>query len=200
MYFNKKNSLEINGFTIIEMLVTLSIVVIATGLVMLKYASFNSSVLLNNQAYAIGFDIRETQSISISVRGAGGEFRQEYGMYFDISTPNQYQLFQDIGDTKPVQYDDGEEIGDPVIIDPRYTIVDICGTTLTNPIVRHCYSEGDGYPANVSVAFARPDFEAVMYGDNMGQLSVAEITIAGDIDSTFSKTILVSNTGQITIQ
>lgn len=195
------------GFTLIELLVTLSIVLLATGLVMVRYVSFNSSVLLNNLAYQIAFDLRETQSLAVSVRGSNAEFREEYGMHFalnaDTGTTNQYLLFQDGNDSVlsggVIQYDEGEAIGNPVIIDPRFTIIDLCGTSLGG--ARTCYSESGSYPRMVTVAFARPDFDAVMYGENIGALSAVEIVLgSGSGDSDITRTVLVTSSGQITVQ
>jgi len=194
------------GFTIIELLVTLSIVVLATGLVMIRYVSFNSSVLLNSLAYQVAFDLRETQSLAISVRGSNAEFREEYGMYFDINTPNQYILFQDTNQTVTrhgyIAYDsdENEMIGSPIIIDPRFTIADICGTSLGG--ARSCLSQTGGqYPQFISVAFARPDFDAIMFGDGIGVLSSAEIIIGtGDDSSDITRTVFVGNGGQITVK
>jgi prepilin-type N-terminal cleavage/methylation domain-containing protein len=57
------------GFTLIELMVTITIVVLVTGIVLVQYSSFNSSVLLTSQAYQLAFDLREAQSLAISVRG-----------------------------------------------------------------------------------------------------------------------------------
>lgn len=188
-----------SGFTLIELMVTLGIVMLATGLVMVRYVSFNSSVLLNNMAYQIAFDLRETQSLAISVRGSGAEFREEYGMHFDLLTPSQYVLFQDTNQTARnggfIEYDEGEEVGTPIIIDPRFTITDICVTPLTSS--RRCSGDTGG-PAYVTVAFARPDFDAVMT-DGLSRLRSAEI-IVGSGDSDITRTVFVSENGQITVQ
>lgn len=194
-----------SGFTLIELMVTLGIVVMATGLVMIRYVSFNSTVLLNSLAYEVAFDLRETQSLAISVRGSDAEFREEYGLHFDLAKPNQYILFQDTNQTVNgngyIRYDEEENeiVGKPIFIDPRFTLIDFCATSLGG--ARTCYSEsGNEFPSFVTIAFARPDFDAIMYGDGIGPLSVAEIIIGSGDDSDITRTVMISNNGQITVQ
>ncbi len=196
------------GFTLIELMVTLGIVVLATGLVMLRYASFNSSVLLTSQAYEVAFDLRETQSLAVSVRGNQSVFRQEYGMHFDINSPNQYLLMQDSdGGSNDqnlksgalfIEYDENEALGEPIIVDPRFTIVDLCATSMGGG--RVCYSENN-YPSFITVAFARPDFDAILHGDGVGQLSEAEIMFApGDGQGEITRSVVINANGQIAVE
>lgn len=194
------------GFTLIELMVTLTIVILATGLVMIRYVSFNSTVLLNSLAYQVAFDFRETQSLAISVRGSNAEFREEYGMHFDVNTPNQYILFQDTNQSLNVNgfirydSDENEAVGDPIIIDPRFTVVDLCGTSMGG--ARNCLSDTGGeFPQFVTVAFARPDFDAIMYGDGIGPLSEAEFILGtDDAESDITRSVIVTRNGQITVQ
>ena len=195
------------GFTLIELMVTLAIVVLATGLVMIRYASFNSSVLLTSQAYEVAFDLRETQSLAVSVRGNQSVFRQEYGMHFDITSPNQYILMQDSNSGSNdqdlrsgatyIEYDEDEMVGNPIVIDPRFTMIDICATGMSGG--RVCYSE-ENYPSFITVAFARPDFDAIMHGDGIGQLSSAEIIFGpGDGQSEITRSVVINASGQISV-
>lgn len=194
------------GFSLVELMVTLSIVVLATGLVMIKYASFNSSVLLNSLAYQIAFDIREAQSLGISVRGSGGQFFEEYGMYFDISEPNQYKLFHDDEDTNasqnPVRYNDSpldEMVGEPIIIDPRFTITDICSTDRNGS--EACALEGGTNSDSVSISFARPDFNAVLWGEDMANpLRKVEIKVSPGSGATNERIIEVTAGGMISVK
>ncbi len=181
----------------VELLVTITIVVLVTGIVMIQYSSFNSSVLLTSQAYLTAFDIREAQSLAVSVRGQSNEYREEYGLYFDLATPGQYILFQDNdvnGDQSPVRYDEGEEIGIPYLLDPRFVILDIC--VVTNS-ARTCYSD-DNAMHFVVVSFKRPDFDAAFYTQGISNIQSVEIEI-GNETSPITKKVIVYATGQITI-
>ncbi len=204
-YLPKQATLR--GFTIIELMVTLGIVVLVTGLVMIRYSSFNSSVLLTSQAYLTGFDIREAQSLAVSVRGNSEEFREEYGMYFTLDTPNQYLLFQDddsLGETSPAHYDAGEAIGIPYRVDSRFEIVNICAT---NNSSRTCNSDDpettgevvDATLDDLTVTFQRPDFDAALYSPVKTGLLSGEIHF-GTADSEHIRKVLVYASGQIGVE
>lgn len=195
-----------SGFTVVELLVTMSIVVLVTGIVMIRYSSFNSSVLLTSQAYLTAFDIREAQSLAVSVRGRSSEFREEYGVYFSMATPNIYQIFQDNdanGDHNPVRYNPGEEIGAPYTIDPRFVIVNLCAS---NGASRTCYADDpesateviDPTLNNITISFQRPDFDAEIYSTARTGLRSAEI-VFGNPDSPIRKKVSVFSSGQLVV-
>lgn len=194
-----------SGFTLVELLVTLGIIVLVTGIVMVRYASFNSSVLLKSQAFITAFDLREAQSLAISVRGRSDQFYEEYGMYFDIDNPTIYRLFQDDdtnGIDDPIRYQSGEEIGVPRQLDPRFVIVDLCAT---NSVSRTCYTDTASMN-NVAVTFKRPDFDADFYAaddggsETVNNIQSVEVIFAPHTNSSVSRTVIVYATGQIDVQ
>lgn len=210
-FLYKKNKLFLaeRAFTIIELMVTITIVVLVTGVIMLQYSSFNSSVLLTSQAYLTAFDIREAQSLAIGVRGQGGQFREEYGLYFNMrgANPNQYLLFQDnvaFGAHDPARYQAGEQIGVPYLVDPRFSIVNICAT---NSSGRTCYVDdpataGETVNAtmfDIAITFKRPDFDADFY--NAGKANIQSVEIMfGTQGSAIVRTVNIEKTGQINVR
>jgi len=195
-----------SGFTVVELLVTLGIVVLVTGIVMINYASFNSSVLLTSQAYLTGFDLREAQSLAISVRGNASQFTEEYGMYFSMSTPDRYSLFQDNnanGDNSPARYNAGEAIGTPYKVDARFTITNLCAT---NSSSRTCYADDpattgeviDPALSDLAISFKRPDFDADIYSSAKSNIISAEIHF-GSAGVSHQKKVVVQSSGQINI-
>jgi prepilin-type N-terminal cleavage/methylation domain-containing protein len=185
------------GFTLIELMITITIVVLVTGLIMVQYSSFNNSVLLTDQAYLTAFDIREAQSLAVSVRGQGAQFREEYGLYFNKSagSNNKYILFQDRGTAVPAQYnynadpDLDEAVGIPYKVDPRFTITDICGTVGS---IETCNK------TSVSISFKRPNFDAVfaMPGLNPESVRIQFKPLNGAI----TRSVVVYKTGQVSVQ
>lgn len=169
------------GFSIVELLITISIVMLVTGLALSRYSSFNNSVLLQSQAFEIGFDIRQAQQSAINVQAVGGASRNGFGIYFDRSTPNQYVLFSDTNDNN--HYNSGTDGELSVFyVDTRFEIVDI--------------RVGSATPDEASVTFRRPNFDGLIYPSG-GDL---EIDIAASQDAATVRTITVSQTGQITVQ
>lgn len=192
-----------HGFSIFEVLITAAIIGIITGIIVVKYGSFNNIILLKSQAYEIALDIREAQLFAVSVRGESGTFREDYGLYFNLTAPDRYLLFQDSGTIEQVDeygsvksiayYDSGEEIGVPYFIDSRFELLSIC--------VNNCADSVD----DITVTFRRPDFDAQfasVSGDayGVGTINDARITIANVTDNSIVRTIIVSPTGQVDIE
>lgn len=209
--FEKKWKKSVSrGFTLVELMVTLSIVVLVTGVVMIQYSSFNSSVLLTSQAYVTAFDVREAQTLAVSVRGQGAQFREEYGLFFDITAenPNNYILFQDDnanGIDEPARYNVGEELGVRREIGIRFKLLNICAT---NSVSRTCYTDDPntvGEDINsafhdVAISFKRPDFDAAFYSSS-GKSNIQSIEIIiGTGDSPLTKNIVVYQTGQVSLK
>lgn len=84
------------GFTLLETMVSLSIVVLMTGLFLANYHSTNQKATLNAAADQLVTDIRLVQSYALGAKKnnnvvpAGG-----WGLYFNVSSPNQYIIFTD---------------------------------------------------------------------------------------------------------
>lgn len=196
-FFKQKNTQISSGFTVIELMVTITIVVLVTAVVLVQYSAFNSSVLLNSQAYKIAFDLREAQSLGLGSRGQGTEFREEYGLYFNKTSGNEnkYILFQDNGSAVPAGYAAAEALGSPNVIDPRFKISNICVSAGTAP---SCVA-GTSAVNSVSITFKRPDFNAQIFSSIAGVQTV-DIYITSVSDPTSSKIVHVSTSGQITVQ
>lgn len=187
-----------SGFTVVELMVTITIVVLVTGIVLVQYSSFNSSVLLTSQAYKTAFDLRETQSLAISSKGKNNTFREEYGLYFNLSASGQYILFQDSDDLIPARYEIGEEIGSPTIVDPRFQITQMCVSTSA---VNVC-GLGTQNVTTLAVSFERPDFDAAFYstGPTVANIQTALIYISSINDAAVSKIVRVSASGQMSVE
>ena len=181
------------GFSLIELMVTIGIVMLVTGLVMVRYSSFNSTVVLRSQAYELALDIREAQVFGVSVGGNSGSFRLAYGIYIDLQSPNTYLLFQDISGGTSKMYDIGEEVGERYTIDPRFSISSIC-TTVGG--IETCDT---AQSAHASIAFKRPDFDAVITTDSVANPDQITLIISTN-DGTASQRVVVYSSGQISVQ
>lgn len=180
------------GFSLIELMVTIAIVTLITGVVMVKYSSFNSVVLLKSQAYELGLDIRTAQVYGVNAKGAATSFRGAYGMYFETANPNQYILFKDANNNQ--RYDGGEEVGDTYVIDSRFSITGICSTP------GDCSAGAGVDVSQASIAFQRPDFDAYILTNIGVGVEQISITIASLSDSAFSREVVVYASGQISVQ
>ena len=85
------------AFTVVELLVSVGIFVFLTVLLVVKYGSFNQSVLLTNLAYDVAVTIRTAQAYGLSVKrvGTGDEsvnFQYAYGVHFDTTSAGNTTL------------------------------------------------------------------------------------------------------------
>lgn len=181
------------GFTLIEMLVTISIILMVTSAVLLKQTSFTSITLLKSQALELSLDIRSAQQYGVSALADRPDSTVAYGVYFDAQEPGQYQLFLDANQNS--LYDPGEELGVANILDDRFFLKEIC-------IQGDCSST-----RAASVAFQRPNFDAVIGNTNHsgadyrlhGRTKV-DIVLAPKVDTNMTRAVTVYQTGQISMQ
>jgi prepilin-type N-terminal cleavage/methylation domain-containing protein len=146
------------GFGLIELMVSISIMVLVSGIILSRQSGFNSAVVLRSQAYELAFAIREMQQGAVSVTnntdGGATSFRSVLGVYVTTDGPadrNQtYWLYED-GDSNFYYTGPSENIGNPRQIDRRFYVSDI-----RNDIFSVVGGE-------ISIVFERPNFDARFY-------------------------------------
>lgn len=183
---------RVGGFGLIELLVTISIVLLVTTIILSRHSAFNSVVLLRNQAYQIAFSVREVQQRAVSVAvSSDGELRSTYGIHFEKDSREFFTFRDDLPNN--YFYAATERFGPTNILDPRFVISDIKTFVGANEIDRD----------ELSVTFERPNFDAIYaVSDSGGKITVdrAEITISLVSDSTSQRIVEVTNTGQISVK
>lgn len=182
------------GFSLIELMVSIGIMVIVMAVIMVRQTSFNGAVLLRSEAYKVALNLRDVQLSAVSAVGNSGDFRELYGAHFTASSPANefYQIFKDADNDG--FYDSGEEFGAQGVLDSRF-------------IIREIRVDGVLYnsPQGLSVVFERPNFDAMFYGSG-GPVSATSVQIdvarkaatgngLGDL-----RTIEITSAGQIAVQ
>ena len=184
------------GFSLVELLVSISVITIVISVILIRQNTFNSAVLLRGQAYEVALQTREVQlnAVGVSTDG-GGEFRSVLGVYFNTDTAfnGQYTIFRD-ADLDGF-YDSGEEFGQQGILDPRFEIRELRSIG------------GDAISGNeLSVIFVRPNFDARFFDASGNELDtpMVEVDVARrDVTGTgvgVVRTIEITGTGQIAVQ
>lgn len=172
------------GFSILEVLITTAIIGIITGLVTLRYGSFNNLILLKNQAYQVAIELREAQTRALSAAGSEGGFRRPYGIHFSMSNPDRYILFLDSNPDNGL-YDSGEEL-ETRRLDSRFRLKRLCsGSSIS------CTSL-----TGLSITFRRPNFDAIMNAGTVANGIVEIETLTGDS----TRMVNVNAVGQITVE
>lgn len=186
------------GFSLIELMISISIMVMVISIVMVNQGAFNGAVLLRGQAYGAALTVREVQLKAVGAVGDTGTFRSVLGVHFDDSPARDgtYRIFRDSvsGANANYFYNPVEEFGQQSFLDRRFEIRDI------RPIGDTMQSTG-----GLSIVFERPNFDALFY-DSSGQVNASSVEIdfarrgstgteAGDV-----RTLEITATGQISVQ
>ncbi|MEK7646089.1 MAG: type II secretion system protein [Patescibacteria group bacterium] len=182
------------GFTLVELIVSISIFAIMTALVVAKYGTFNQSVLLTNLAYDMALTIRTAQTYGVSVKQEGGAFTNAYGIFVsnDTSINSQVIFFSDSDLGSEGFYASGaDQLVNTYALKRGAIIKDICTDTAG------C-GEGEAH-----ITFKRPDPDAIICvasfcaggGTEPGYV---RLIIAGTDGST--RSVLVRKNGQISVE
>ncbi|MFH1036583.1 MAG: prepilin-type N-terminal cleavage/methylation domain-containing protein [Patescibacteria group bacterium] len=175
---NHKFKKEAAGFTLVEILVVMSIIVTLSVIVLPSYRDGDRQFALQRSANKLAQDIRRIEEMAISSVETGGEVPLGgYGVYFDISNPNQYILFADFdGDHVYDEYG-GEPIGNPVNFEANVKIDSLLPTS----------------PLNIT--FTSPD--PTISINNDPAIIISTITIGNGSDS---ENIIVNKAGLIYVE
>jgi len=154
--FFKKIYKSNKGYTIIEMLVSISIIAVISGVFFMNYKTADKQFLLDQGVQQLASDLRQAQNYALGQKEfngtppAGG-----WGIYF-LETPpaNQhYVLFADANGNNLFDGSDGtgENFGNGNKKDIYYPQkIDMANIIITN-------SSGDSEPNNSTITFKAPD-------------------------------------------
>lgn len=182
------------GFGLVELMVSISIMVIVSAIILARQSAFNSAVLLRSQAYEIALGMREVQLNAVSASGdvSLGNFRSILGIHFDTDSNSEYKIFRD--SDMDGFYDAGEEFGVQGVLDNRFEI-------------REIRADGSVIPGSqLSVIFVRPNFDARFFESSGSEVNASSIEIdiarrgVTGTDNSVLRTLEVTSTGQITVQ
>lgn len=212
----------VRGFTLVEMIVVLAIIVIITTIALLGQSSFNRSMVLTDTAYTIAFSVREAQALGISSRAFGGTQDAGYGLRFTDGTPTSYKLFADTypaapGDTQYTAICPGHP--DVPASNPEAKPGD-CVQTVEAEVVR-TYSLNNGFsisrfcgrrsngnqlcngPAmdSLNIVYLRPNTQSVITGVNGNvRMALEDATIRiMSPDGSTERCVYVSKVGQVSV-
>lgn len=84
------------GFTLIELMVVLTIMTVLTGVILSSQSSFNKTLVLTNTAFDIALTMRSAATYGLSSRGSSISLNAGYGLHFSNSSSGSFMLFSDI--------------------------------------------------------------------------------------------------------
>ncbi len=85
----------VSGFTLIEMLISLFIIISISAITLLNYNKVNSRISLENKASEMAIWIRQAQAYAMGIKTQGSTIYWSYGVNFSASSPSNFTLYVD---------------------------------------------------------------------------------------------------------
>jgi type II secretory pathway pseudopilin PulG len=180
------------GFGLVELMVSISIMVLVMTVILVRQRSFDNAVLMRNQAYELAFALREAQLLAVSGvdESAGSnptQFRR-YGVQFS-STTGQYITFRDANADGRYTTDTSGDVQIGVVgrLDRRFRFGGL-------------RAGSENYQV-VSVTFVRPNFDAVFREQDGGTFVAGPmtITIGSATGGSGSRQVSITSAGNISV-
>ncbi|HBB56452.1 TPA: hypothetical protein DEW47_01970 [Patescibacteria group bacterium] len=180
-------SRKANGFSLIELMVSVSILTVINMMVFASYPEFNQRMAIRRTSNDIALAVREAQVNALSIKELDGKF-PAYGINF--KTGNTFTLFADKGEegVRNNLYDEGEEIN---------TFMITTGDTISR--LQLC-SSGCNDTGEINIVYPRSNpMASITDSSGSGSNDYAIVTIAAPNDK-ISKDIKIYLNGQISIE
>ena len=185
------------------MLISSAIIMLLSTVVIVRFTTFDSTVLLRSLAYEVAASIREAQVYSLSVlgtQGASDRFKQPYGISFTPGAQS-YVLFKDDDSSVPPVFnkEDPDEMVKTFSIGRSMRISDVCIERADTSV--SCHEQGLD---RVDVSFIRPEYRAHFYTDgsmfaSLSPITKAEIKLSSDRGGGDIWVVTIGALGEISI-
>ena len=207
------------GFTLVEMMVVLSIISIISGVVISGQGQFNRSLIVTDTAYTVALSMRQAQTFGLSSRTYNGTSNAGYGLHFDAATPASYIMFADVSHAASIPsycsvgtagqpdaksgnclYDaQGNEVSQTYSFSRGFTASELCGHPYSGGALV-CSSGGGGLTA-LDLVFMRPNTNSIITATISGvttRLKDAQIQISAP-NSDGTRYVCLTQSGQISV-
>jgi prepilin-type N-terminal cleavage/methylation domain-containing protein len=146
----RKSRIEKRGFTLVEMMVTITIMLLLTTAFLGNRNQYSDRLLLKSQAYNILLAIRQAQVEAMSVKGhteGTTNFDVAYGIYFDPDLG----LLTFTDENNDGKFQSGSETNAPIAITGGVTIQKVCDSGDPEKCIL-----ATGNFRNLAITFKRP--------------------------------------------
>lgn len=119
-----------NGFTLLELIVVIAIIILFSGIVLANYRVGGRGYALLRSAQKLAQDIRRVEEMAISAKEFQGAYPEGgYGIYFSLTQPDRYFLFVD--SDKGEDYDGISELVEEIKLESGIKIENLSSSPLT---------------------------------------------------------------------
>lgn len=193
------------GFSLIELIVTLGIIIIISTLILANYPNLSEMHSVDRAARIVSIEIRDAETRAMSIKedptSSSARF-PAYGVHFDLSKPKDIALFVDLncsaGTASNCKYESaaGDTIFETKIIPTNAVIKQICGNLKSDPFNKNCNL------TSADIVFLRPAPSVFLKGiDNLGAYDFSDIeVIIGEARTNNKKMIGTTQGGQIFVE
>ncbi len=217
---------EPRGFSLVETLVALGIMLVIITVVMLGQTGYNKSLVLVDTSYTVAFTVRQAQALGLSSKRVGTVTNAAYGVHIGAAPSTSYMLFADTNPVSPGSsqgtkcvghsvasgpearpgncvYEGGPGSADTIIstysLNKGFKILSYCGVE-KGTLLNQCSGSGSGLSA-LDITFMRPNTQASIIGVSSGspvELISASIKVSTP-DSASTRCVNVTKVGQISV-
>lgn len=200
--------LKCKGFTLVELLVSIFIIILMSGIIFANYRTGGQQFALQRSANKLAQDIRRAQQMAMSAKETnlggqvptGQEFvpKGGYGIYFDESSPNSYVIFADCNENR--QYNGTGLVCGPTGTEYTEQVETIELLEKKEVQIYDIQKEGGGSPDKIHITFVPPDPETHIVPPAGSEPAWCDIILALKQDTTKTKTVEVNKAGLIEIK
>ncbi len=196
---------RIDGFSLIELLIVISIFTIITTVALFDQGKLNSNVLLTNLSYDVALAVREAQSYGVGVKysASTASVVGGYGVYLNMASPEVIIVFHDVNNDGAYSESDGDttEKTYQFLNQRGNKIWELCGIDTVGSLTSgSCQTLNSGKKINeMSVTFKRPDPEAKFKADGSTFSGPAYIVLKSQ-DGTNCRAVVIDGSGQIRVE
>jgi len=192
---NKGLSTGRQGFTLIELIVSVGIMITITTVILANYATFNKRIRLEGASQEIASVVREAQAYGVSKKITSVSGAVSYGVNFDINYPGRVIVFSDNDDGG--SYTAGEEV-EIFNIQSSDRIKQIC---VNQKIIFPPPCPGAGSANVIDVIYKRSNIYADITSNPVQPfISDAEIMFRSAGESANGVKVIVWKSGQVSVE
>jgi type II secretory pathway pseudopilin PulG len=181
---------SVRGFTLVELMMSIGIMVLMTGTLLWKYPESTMKMNLATKTHQLSGLVREAQIRGSSVDSVNGSVGG-YGIFIDLATSSQAVLFKDIIEDGLISlsglgignglYDmlPTNEAKSVIKLLPKYSFKKICVTDPGDPTKFLCNDANNPEIKTLTISFTRPSTSADIYinGSSVSSFSSACIQL-----------------------